>query len=88
MGTYITEGNTWRICVGCGATDEQREAERASGVRGECSHWSTTDVCDWDECEACNNDPDLWRLGLREKPWGADDEEWDDDEDEYAEEWE
>lgn len=82
MGVYITEGNTWRICAMCGATEEQMDAERASKTRGECSHWSTTDVCDWDECEACNNDPDLWRLGLREKPETCDwpeDDDWDDE---------
>lgn len=82
MGLSITEGNTWRICAECGATEEQMDAERASKTRGECWHTSTTDVCDWDECEACNYDPDLWRLGLRDKPWDATDEDEDEDEEE------
>lgn len=84
MGQWlVNEGvETWSVCATCGASEGQIKAERDLGVQGECWHGSITDVCDDENCEACNNDPDLWALGLRDKPLSA----WDDeDEDALAE---
>lgn len=67
MGLYqVKEGTqVWFICEDCGVTREQREAERASGIFSECAHLVFTEICDDEECEACNDDPALQALGLR-----------------------
>lgn len=73
MGTVFTDESVkvWKVCLYCGAVEDD------FGDTSKCHHFSTTEDCDDPDCEACSNDPDLWRLGHREKPLGA----WDDDED-------
>jgi hypothetical protein len=78
MGTvFIDESvKVWRVCLDCGAVESN------FGDTSECLHSTTTEDCDNPDCEACNYDPDLWKVGHREKPldaWAEDDEDDEDD---------
>ncbi len=70
MGYYmLSEGATsWEVCQECGMTEDDIKAEREAGIKNKCWHIIMIDLCDDEDCEACNYDEDLWRLGLREKP--------------------
>ena len=80
MGMVIVNDDTkwWKVCLSCGA--EQGDWTEAD----ECRHWSTTENCDDEDCEACNNDPDLWRAGVREAPFWWSPEMEDDEFDQYG----